>query len=320
MSLFPANYVVGGNAEALEWSDLEVILQICRHGSLSGAARSLGVNHSTVFRRINNIEKKTGVHFFNRLPDGYAMTEAGQTAMQYAERIEAQFHALGREVLGLDARLQGNITLTAMEGFAASIAPGLILDFCKQHPGVTIEVIANISALNLNRREADIAIRATKKPPDTSLGRKICDFNFAVYASPDYIAEKSGLALAELDWCFVAGTQDWFVPMLWKKKEQLKEREVYSSNLSSSVLSAVACGLGATVMSCYHADLDPRLVRVTDPIPSLRLELWVLTHTDLRHTARVQALMKYLYESMQKDVDLYEGKRGRIKQGGVVSF
>ena len=113
MSLFPIQAAANRQRPALEWSDLAVILAICRAGSLSGAARTLGNNHSTVFRKINAIEDKTGVRFFERLPEGYAMTDAGRTAMQYAERIEAEVHALGREVLGQDMRLQGKITLTA---------------------------------------------------------------------------------------------------------------------------------------------------------------------------------------------------------------
>lgn len=96
-----------------DWNDLAVILAVCRSGSLSGAARILGHNHSTVFRKINAIEEKTGVRFFERLPHGYVMTEAGQTAMRYAERIESEVHALGREVLGQDLQLRGNIRVTS---------------------------------------------------------------------------------------------------------------------------------------------------------------------------------------------------------------
>ncbi|WP_455197936.1 LysR family transcriptional regulator, partial [Kaarinaea lacus] len=107
MKNLPSSTTSGPEKMELEWSDLTVILAICRAGSLSGAARTLGHNHSTIFRKINAIEDKTGVRFFERLPDGYLMTEAGQTALRYAERIESEVHALGREVLGQDMRLQG---------------------------------------------------------------------------------------------------------------------------------------------------------------------------------------------------------------------
>ena len=314
MSLFPIQAAAHQQPEALEWSDLAVILAICRAGSLSGAARTLGNNHSTVFRKINAIEDKTGVRFFERLPEGYAMTDAGRTAMQYAERIEAEVHALGREVLGQDMRLQGKITVTAMEGLAAQVAPKLIAEFCRRHPEVTVEVAGSVAALDLGRREADIAIRATRKPPDTSLGKKICDFRFAVFSSPQYIEGKEDIPLAEFDWSLISGTLEWLVPLLWKKRVQGEARTIFSSSLSMAVINATAEGMGVTMMPCYLGDRDNRLVRVTETIEPLTLELWLLTHPDLRHTARVKALMAYLYDALKQDADLFEGKTSKPHQ------
>jgi DNA-binding transcriptional LysR family regulator len=300
--------------ETLEWSDLSVILAICRTGSLSGAARALRLNHSTMFRKINAIEEKTGVRFFERLPDGYAMTDAGRTAMQYAERIEAEVHALGREVLGQDMRLQGKITVTAMEGFAAQIAPGLIAEFCRRHPEVAVEMVGSVAALDLVRREADIAIRATRKPPDTSLGKRICDFRFAIFASPQYLEGKADVPLAEHHWIFISGSENWLVPLVWKKKAQVEARTIFSSTLSMAVVNAAAAGMGVSMLPCYLGDVDKRLVRVTETIEPLTLELWILTHPDLRHTARVKALMAYLYDALKQEADLFEGKRGHKTQ------
>lgn len=93
----------------LEWGDLAIILAIGRTGSLSGAARTLGKTHSTVFRNIKAIEHKTGVRFFDNFDNGYVPTDAGRTAMKYAERVEAEFHALGIEVLGRDAKISGRV-------------------------------------------------------------------------------------------------------------------------------------------------------------------------------------------------------------------
>lgn len=308
MSLFPIESAANRQPEALEWSDLAVILAICRAGSLSGAARALGNNHSTVFRKLNAIEDRTGVRFFERLPEGYAMTDAGRTAMHYAERIEAEVHALGREVLGQDLRLQGRITVTAMEGLATQIAPGLVAEFCRQHPEVTIEVVGSVAALDLGRREADIAIRATRRPPDTSLGKKVGDFRFAVFAAPHYLQGRRDVPLAEHDWSLISGSLDWLVPLIWKKKAQGEARVVFSSSLAMAVINATAAGMGLTMMPCYLGDRDDRLVRVTDTIEPLTLELWLLTHPDLRHTARVKALMAHLYTALKQDAELFAGK------------
>ena len=310
MGPLTTNAAVGPETMALEWNDLTVILAICRAGSLSGAARMLGQNHSTIFRKINAIEQKTGVRFFERLSDGYAMTEAGETALRYAERIESEVHALSREVLGQDMRLQGRIRVTAPEGMAMQMAPKLLAEFCRLHPGVSIEITGGSLAMDLGRREADVAIRATTKPPDTSLGRKVCDFRFAIFASPDYLKQNRKRAIQELNWCLINGVVDWLVPLIWKKKAQGERQTIFSSSTSLAVLNAAAEGLGLTVLPCYLGDADRRLVRVDEPLEALTLELWILTHPDLRHTARVKALMAYLYPALKQDEDLFAGRRG----------
>ena len=309
MSTLPASTTVSTEKMELEWSDLMVILAVCRAGSLSGAARSLGHNHSTIFRKINAIEEKTGVRFFERLSDGYLMTEAGQTAMRYAERIESEVHALGREVLGQDMRLQGKIRVTAPEGISSQIAPRLLAEFCRVNPGISIDMMGGSSALDLSRREADVAIRATPKPPDTSLGRKVCDFSFAVYSSPQYLEQNKDKPTQEQNWCLLEGTVDWLIPLVWKKKAHGERQVIFSSSMSQAVINATAEGMGFTLMPCYLGDTNDRLVRVGDPLEALTIELWVLTHPDLRHTARVKALLAYLYDELKKQADLFAGNR-----------
>ena len=314
MSVNTVNSDAAGASMALEWNDLNVILAVARAGSLSGAARALGLNHSTIFRKINTIEEKTQVRFFERLAEGYRVTEAGETALRYAERIESEVHALSREVLGQDTRLQGNIRVTAPEGIAQNLAPKWFAEFCRINPGVTIEISGGSSAVDLSRREADVAIRATSKPPDASLGRKICDFRFAIYSSPQYLKHNKHKVIAEQNWSLLQGTVDWLVPTIWKKKSHGERQIVFSSAASMSVLNACAEGLGFTLMPCYLADVDKRLQRIGDPIEALTIELWVLTHPDLRHTARVKALIVYLREQLEKEADLFAGERVNKKR------
>lgn len=307
MSARPAN-AVNTAAMELEWSDLSVLLAVCRAGSLSGAARALGQNHSTIFRRVNAIEAKTGVRFFERLPEGYAMTDAGQSALRYGERVEAEIQALGREVLGQDMRLQGKIRVTAPEGMMVQILPALFAEFHQAHPDVTIEFIGATSALDLARREADVAVRATMRPPDTSLGRKVCDFRFSIYSSPTYLKQNKDKPLAEQSWCLISDIVEWLVPHVWKKKSLGERQVIFSSSASLAVQNAAAEGMGFTLLPCYLGDADPRLVQVGEPVEPLKIELWVLTHPDLRHTARVKALIAFLYEELQKEKHLFEGK------------
>jgi DNA-binding transcriptional LysR family regulator len=297
---------------ALEWSDLEVILAICRSESLSGAARLLGQTHSTIFRRINAIEEKTGVRFFDRFRHGYVMTDAGRTAMQYGERIESEFHSLGLEVLGQDSALRGRIRVTCPEAFAEEHAPAIIARFCDRHPEIRVDLAPGHGAVDLSRREAEVAIRATRSPPETSYGRKICDFRFALFASPDYLASVAKTAaLSDHRFCMIEGTVGWLVPLIWKSKELGERQAVFQCRASRSVQNAAAEGLGVSFLPCYVGDADDRLLRVSDTIAHLDMQLWVLTHPDLRNTARVRAFMAHVYDELARDADLYTGERKR---------
>lgn len=295
------------DARGLEWNDLSLILAICRAGSLSGAARSLGQTHSTVFRRLNAIEARTGVRFFERFRQGYEMTEAGRKAMAYGERVETEILALGREVLGQDERLTGRIRVTCPEAFAEEHAPGIVARFCRAHPGIGIDLAPGHGAVDLNRREAEVAIRATRSPPEASYGRRICDFRFALYASPAYLAEAASRPFHQHRFCLIEGTAGWLVPHVWKSREAGEAQAVFQCRASRAVQNAAAEGLGPCFLPCYVGDADARLVRASATIAPLDMELWVLTHPDLRRTARVRAFMAHLYEELGSRADLFGG-------------
>ena len=290
---------------ALEWNDLALILAVGRAGSLSGAARHLGVNHSTVFRKVNAIEARLGVRFFDRLPSGYRATEAGEAAMGCAERIESEVHSLGREILGQDMRLQGHLRVTAMEGFSSMVLPGPIAEFSRRHPGVRIELVGTVAALDLNRREAEVAIRATRSPPESAIGRSICDFKFAIYAAPSYLDGREHVPLAKLDWCLLRGIAAWLVPAVFKKPEEVDERTIVTGSSILSAVEATAAGAGVTLLPTYLGEADDRLVRVRI-LEERTLRLWLLTHADLRHTTRVRVLMDFLYDFLLERCDLFD--------------
>jgi DNA-binding transcriptional LysR family regulator len=293
--------------DRLEWGDLRILLAICRAGSLVGAARRLDKDHSTLFRKLNRIEADAGVRFFERLPTGYAMTDAGEIALRFGERIESEFHALGHEIDGRDARLQGTVRITAPDGICTVHLPPLLAEFRHLHPDVVIELMEGSAAFDLSRREADVAIRAARKPPDDSLGRKICDFRFAAYATPAYLAAAGRRDLAEHDWVLTVGLEDWFVPAVWKQRAQLLDRAVLRTNSVTAAQRAAEAGLGVTPLPCYRGDESPTLVRASPTFGHLDMELWIVTHPVLRHTARVRVLMAFLHNALEQKAALFAG-------------
>jgi len=291
----------------MDWSDLKIVLAICRAGSLSGAARLLDINHSTVFRRINAIEKNMDVRFFERLPHGYVMTDAGESAMRAGERIDSEVLGLSREIQGKDQRLQGTLHITAPLGLSLRLLGPHIAKFNKMHPDIHIDLIATSTTLELSRREADVALRVTNTPPDTSIGRRICNFKSCIYASRGYLKKHKHDQLAKYDWLITDDQMDWLPSAFRKNKEKARLRVKFSSDNVLAVMNAAKEGLGVAPLPCFIGDKEKNLVRVTEPLQELNSELWILTHSDLRNTARVRALMSFLYESLGKQEALLAG-------------
>ncbi len=291
----------------MDWNDLNLVLAICRSGTLSGAAKALRINYTTVFRRINAIEKKLAVRLFDRQPTGYSMTESGELIKRSAERIDEEVMALSRELLGKDLRLVGTIRITAPEGVAMRLLAPHLAAFCSQHPGITMELIATSSPLRLSQREADIAVRITNNPPDSYIGREVCKCRFGIYAAPGYLQKNPGLSLDEHSWVMSEDSIDFSPFPAWKKKFHPKSRLVFSSNNMIVVIDAAKRGLGVTPLPCFLGDSEPELVRTSDTSDELTLGLWVLIHPDLRNTARVKALMTYLLDELEKQKPAIEG-------------
>jgi len=294
----------------MDWGDLNLVLAICRSGTLSGAAKSLAINYTTVFRRINAIEKNLEVRLFDRQPSGYVMTEAGEAIKRSAERIDEEVMALSRELLGKDLRLQGSIRITAPEGVALRLLSPHLAAFCHQHPDITIDLIATSSPLRLSQREADLAVRVTNKPPENYIGRKICRCRFGFYASPDYLQKNQRLPLDQHLWVMSEDSFEFSPFPTWRKKFHPKSRVIFSSNNTLAVIDAAKRGLGMTPLPCFLGDSEPDLVKTTDSPDELTLSLWVLIHPDLRNTARVRALMKYIVSALEDEKSVIEGIPG----------
>jgi molybdate transport repressor ModE-like protein len=206
------------NAQNMEWDDLRVVLAVGRQGSLSGAARDLSINHSTVFRRINAIEEKLGLRLFERLPTGYILTEAGESMVASAERIEAEIYGLSRQLVGGDMRLSGLLRVTAPDALALKVLMPHFARFCLIYPDIRFELSIDNSFLDLSMREADVAIRSTTNPPEWNVGRRLCNLDTTVYGSTKYLAEHSGASLDDHRWLMPREDQGWFSANKWLAK------------------------------------------------------------------------------------------------------
>jgi len=289
----------------LDWNDLRSFLAIARAGSLQGAARALGVNHSTVFRRLNALEAALGVRLFDRLPGGYAPTPAGEAMRASAERVEHEVQDLELRITGGDVRLSGTLRVTTTDTLAQGLLMPHLEAFRAAYPGIELELITSNAFFSLSKREADIALRPGRQPDEAMVGRRLGEIAVAVYGArayltahgaPGSVGELRGHALISGD-----ASLGHLPAVRWLARHAPADAVVLRCNSWLAQLAAVRAGLGLAALPCFLADPEPALQRALPPEPGLASELWLLTHPDLRRTARVRAFMDHLAAALRKE-------------------
>jgi DNA-binding transcriptional LysR family regulator len=291
----------------LSWDEFRLVKAIADSRSLAGAAALLGLNHSTVFRRLGALEARVGAPLFERSRFGYDPTAAGDEMIALANLMAESIMEFERRVAGRDARPTGRLKVTTVEAIGQRFMPAILAQFQGQNPGVVIDLILSEQELNLSRRDADVAIRVTNDPPETLVGRRICTVRWAVYCRRD-LADGSGTG--RVDSVPFVGFVDDFGPPLarrWVESNVRPERLAARANSIHSVLEMIALGVGAAPLPCYLGEQNPALTRMGPPLREWDQGLWILTHSDLRRSARVRAFMDFAGAEMTKHRRTIEG-------------
>jgi DNA-binding transcriptional LysR family regulator len=283
---------------ALDWDDLRYVLAVHACGSVAGAARALRVNHTTVLRRIGALEVLLGITLFDRLPTCYVLTAGGEELVETAGRIRDAVTDLERRLAGRDARVEGTLRLATTDTLMGSILPDILAAFRAAHPGVLVEVSTSNAFANLTRRDADVALRPAADPPENLVGRRLSRIGFAIYGSERIlerldVAPAGGAELGGLGWIWPDATLASTAVGRWMHDRAPSPSAVLRADSLIAMREAAAAGLGLAVLPCYLGDTNGRLRRFGDRLPDLSTELWLLTHEDLRRTARVRAFMEF---------------------------
>jgi DNA-binding transcriptional LysR family regulator len=294
---------------AMDWDDLRLVLAVTREGTLSGAARRLGVTHSTVFRRLGAIEKSLGVRLFDRFRDGYSATAAGESTAALAARFADDFVALERRLSGQDLRPFGMVRITTTDTICTMLMRH-IPSLRAAHPEIRLEItISNVMA-NLTRREADIALRPVPAPPETLVGRRIATITHAVYGSPSYLSRRGSADRTDYDWIGLDDMMATTVIGRWMRENIEDDRIAVKVDALPALTDAACAGMGLALLPCYVGDAEPRLRRARSvAVSAASSTLWLLTHGDLKRTARIQAVMNHLATALGSERALLEGKR-----------
>ena len=286
--------------EMFDWDDLKYFLAVAHSGSTIAAGKSLGVNQSTVHRRLNELEKRIQRKLVTRETTGYRLTEYGLELLPFAKRCEATVQELQRHIQDKTRDLTGSIRVTCPEPLVARIMKSPLLErFNARHPNLKIEFVSSDRYLDLSKGDADVAFRSGDTD-DELIGRKIAESLWAVYASKDYIVRNGRPSqMVELTNHPVVAFDETLSShraLIWLKDVAPQAKFVSRHNSVLGLVSAIKSGIGIGPLPTALGHAESELVKLIGPIPELTRSWRILTHPDLRRTPRVAALFEFIVD------------------------
>lgn len=288
--------------QVIRWDDLQIVWAVAETGTLSGAGRRLGISHATVFRRLTDMEQRLGVTLFERSRTGYLATPAGEDLATVARRVEADITGAERRLAGQDLKLSGSIRVTTTDTLFTGLLAAAFAEFRATYPDIELEVVISNQVHSLSKREADIAIRPTRNPPETLVGRRAGTIEQAVYGQRNHWQDVRAplKTLTEHPWVGPDKHMGDSTLETWTTQQGLDEYCQYRVDSMLGLQTAIRYGPELAVLPCYLGDADPALRRLTDPVPELAVPLWLLTHPDLRRVSRIRAFTKAIGEHVRQ--------------------
>jgi DNA-binding transcriptional LysR family regulator len=290
----------------IDWDDVRYFLAVARGGSVRAAAERLGVNHSTVLRRIAQLEEHLGAHMFEKLPSGYRLTGTGEEVLEFAGQMEASSNQLETRVFGRDQSVRGLLRVTLAPALATHLLMPDFADFARLHPEVEMEILSLGEPVNLTNREADVAIRVVYDRSALPLNLhalKGPELFGGVYMSRDLLAAWRAGAPDRIRWI----VNDNYLPD-WAREGEIPTAEVpFRTTDAEAQIVAVRQGLGMTTLPCFVGDSDPLLVRVPGTALHKHGTIWLLTQGETRKTKRVRLFTEFVSCRLAAYVPLLAG-------------
>lgn len=280
-------------------ADLALLLALARGGTLAQAAQRLAADASTVFRGLQRIEKSLGLRLFERSRQGYLATDPMLAIAGHAERIEAELDAARAAAWGADEAVSGRVRLSTTD----SVLRGLVLPalpaLASRHPGLQLELRCGNELVSLTRRDADLALRATPRPPEHLVGRHLGTIRFVACAGKALPAAQRRKPLAAQDWIAPDEAMPEHPTVRWRRKQLPKLVPRHLVDGISAVVDAVRSGLGVGALPLFMLEHEPDLVALGEPLEGCRSELWLLAHPESRHLRRIAAAYQHFGETIR---------------------
>jgi DNA-binding transcriptional LysR family regulator len=290
-------------SQIFDWDLLQSFLAVARTGRLTVAARRLGVDHSTLSRRLVTLETALGAKLFDRSLAGYSMTHQGEDLLARAESMESTALAIQSDVGQASSQVSGTVRIGAPDGFGTSFLAPVIHELTAAQPALQIDLVATPSGFSLSKREADIAVSLSRPAEGRLHVRKLTDYRLGFYAAAA-VPELRGVETVEeaarlpfisyIDDLIYAPELDYMPPAL-----RVVEPRLRSSNLLAQH-AACAAGAGLCILPCFLADPDARLVRVLGEQVNLTRSFWMIVHSDMRDLARIRVTGEFIAEAAHR--------------------
>ncbi len=294
----------------INWDDIRLFLALARHGSARAAGEILGVSHTTVARRAEQLESDLGTRLFDRDVRGYRPTGAGETLLGQAQRAEEAIITAERQLQGRDTQLSGEIRLTAPDIIATHLIMKDLVTFTRQYPDIDLQVMMSYDVFDLARREADVAIRVLgegRQPPEDLVGRRLVTIASCYYASPDYL-EKHDPSNKQSGARWIGWGEEEQFPD-WVKASPFPDIPA-RGKLNNAAVQAEAAkqGMGLATLPCFVGDTTEGLCRIPNTEPYDNYEVWLLSHPDLRDAARLRTFRRFIAEVFDTKRPLLTGQ------------
>ncbi|MDC0661487.1 LysR family transcriptional regulator [Marinobacter sp. SS21] len=282
----------------MDWNGLKSFLAIAQTGSLAAAARLLGVNHSTMFRRLKAFEAEIGGRLFDKIDQRYVLTAMGEELLEQGQAIADRFEQIERRIAGKDIQPQGTVRITAPYNLACRYLPQALADFRQSYPDIHIELLSSNLEINMNSRQADIAVRATSAPPEHLIGRKVGSIPWSVFGSPAYrlrFDHPGSPDQLSRHWLIGGSGAMANLPAFTWLDRQLGQRIVARSDELTAMSYLAETGHGLAFLPDDQARYGLERLFACPAAPAS--ELWLLTHPDLRRVERIRLVMQHLTET-----------------------
>ncbi|MBI5257790.1 MAG: LysR family transcriptional regulator [Burkholderiales bacterium] len=289
-------------------ADLSCVLALVRGVTLASAGERLGVDSSTVFRHLQRLERGLGQALFERSRTGYRATELALALAAQAEQVEAALEAARAAAQAQPEQAAGSVRISTTDAVLQGLLAPALVPLRRLHPLLSFELQASNELASLRRRDADIALRATRRPPPHLVGQHLGPIRVALYAAKGRGVRHPARLKAQLKAQVDAGQAPWIAPddalpdhptVLWRRRHFPKLQPVCRVNSMLAVLALVAQGVGVGLLPMFLAESRPDLLRLGDPLDECQHELWLLTHVESRHLRRVATVYAHLAQALR---------------------